>query len=1034
MESPESVSKSLQTDLPSLERLQIHLFGGFDLLQNGHSLPRTRSRTEKWLLSLLVLRTNQTVERTWLAGTLWPDTPSAQAFNNLRRSLSNLRQVLGAEGYRLFSPTASTLTFDLAGAFCDVVAFDAAIARGDMASLLQAAALYRGPLLETHDADWVASERAVRRERYLEVLEILADDHIKSGDSVGAARLLRRALEADPLSEETHRRLMQILGQQGDYAAVEKQFRQLRQHLRNELNMEPCAETVALHRDLLKQAQFLSNSRSEITSFPPENRRFPLPFTSLVGRTRDRQAVCDSLQASRLVTLTGPGGVGKTRLSIAVAEMVAEHYADGVVFVDLVPTSDVGTLVKAITVTLGFRTESDLSPEEALRHFLLRKKLLLILDNAEHVLPACAQIAAILLSQCPLLHILCTSREPLHVVGEHVRQVSPLETPPLGSANDPVSKTTRLLSYDAVALLLERVAAASADFRLTVQNAEAVAQICRRLDGMPLALELVAARFRSLSAPEIAVRLEDYFRLLSAGNPILPRHRTLRATIEWSYSLLSEAEQVLLRRLSVFVGGWTLEAAEAICPSESESVLLLLLSLVEKSLVVYDPQEDLEHYRLLEMTREYAAECLSPEEQDIQRERHAAFFLQLARGTKLQNVEFNPVLWYAQVRLNYDNLRAAHLWWQERNTETALWLEYRLYLCGLEKPGDWRTRIARLEADPLPTNLLSLLITFQTGCWAVWTGHPAGETLLLRAVEMASACDEEQLKMSALSVLANLERERGNDLQVLAYADASLQSAHKQGEIFFIATMEMVVCEMLAKTGAMSEALRRMQTQLERGRQENDWRLLLPALDLMGKIAHEQREWNKAHAYWEELLPMVREHKPDGLPNKLRDLADNAREKEDYPAAWQYLEQGILASRRNRAPDREGWIRWDMAALAFRKRDIPLALEQLHLGCTIFQEIEEARSVTQCLRKAAQFHAADGRHEKAALLLGGVERRIREQSLVIAVDAQQAYRQLAADLSRIMGEKAWQAAFERGQALTFEEAETLAFTHGSLSE
>ncbi len=1036
--------------------LRLRLFGAFALRVRGQEITGL-SRAAQELLALLALSANAPIARDTLAQTLWPDAERERGLFYLRRSLTELRATLGEEKGRLLTPTRQTLGFDFLGMDCDVITFDRRAGDTnetcDKAFLEQATACYRGPLLESCGAAWVLSERVARSERYGQMLTLLADLHTGSGDLSGAARLLYRAVASDPLSEAAARRLMRTLAQLGEYAGAEKQYRRLRQQLRDDLNMEPSQETATLYRDLRLRAQSAPGWGQEAHPVPVRSveaptvsgeaqsapaaaeeaapaliRQFPCPLTSLIGRTRDLEAVSAALQSARLVTLVGPGGVGKTRLAIAAAEAVASAYPDGVAFADLAPAASAESLLHTIAASLGARQNGDALPQDALCHFLHRKFLLLILDNAEHVLTPCAYTAEMLLRACPHLRILCTSREPLRVHGEHAWQVSPLESPPEphGAEQDEAERNA-LLAYDAVALLVERASAASPSFRFTARNAAALAQICRRLDGLPLALELAAARFRSLSPREIASRLQVCFRLLGSGDAALPRHRTLLAVIEWSYSLLNEAEQRLLRQLSIFVGGWTVEAVEAVCPASSEAVLPLLLSLVEKSLVVYDAQEEQGRYRLLEMTRQYAAMCLVAEERDTQAARHAAYFLGVAQDVMTGGPASPTLTGNARTEPELDNLRAARDWWQERDG-AALWLEYYVYFRGIGAPPDWRERITRLVAIPLPAAPLSLLITYLAGCWAMWTGHPAGEILLLRVVDMAFECGEAKWQMLGQMLLFELAEEQGNNIQALAYAESAALNARAHGELYFIVQAETHVCKMLARTGAMPEAACRLQIMLDKGRRNNDWRILLPALNLMGEIAFMRREWDRARAYWEECLPLTRKYHLNGLPNQLRSLASVAREKQDYKTAWALLEQGITASRRNRALDREGWTRWDMADIAFRQGDTPLALEHLRLGLGVFQDNEEARSATQCLRQAATFHKSEGRNEQAAALLGHVERVTREQALAMSGREQSAYNDVARAARAALGEEAWQDAVSRGAALTTSEAESLAFS------
>jgi predicted ATPase/class 3 adenylate cyclase len=337
----------------------------------------------------------------------------------------------------------------------------------------------------------------------------------------------------------------------------------------------------------------------------------PAQLTSFVGREQAITDVTQLLTTSRLVTLTGPGGTGKTRLALQVAAGVLEAYSDGVWLIELAPLSDAALVPQAVATALGLREDASRPILATLTDFLSARNLLLIIDNCEHVVEACAQLAGALLRGCPNVHILASSRETLGIAGEAPFRVPSLATP------DPrrLPPIEMLTQYEAVRLFVERAAAVLPGFRLTHDNASAIAQVCSRLDGIPLALELAAARVTVLRVEQIAARLDDRFRLLTGGSrTAVPRQQTLRALIDWSYDLLAEAERVMLQRSSVFVGGWTLEAAEAVCAGDGldhDEVLDVLAQLVNKSLVVADREQGQEtRYRLLETIRQYALERL----------------------------------------------------------------------------------------------------------------------------------------------------------------------------------------------------------------------------------------------------------------------------------------------------------------------------------------------------------------------------------------------------------------------------------------
>src|SRR5829696_1005005 len=336
---------------------------------------------------------------------------------------------------------------------------------------------------------------------------------------------------------------------------------------------------------------------------PPNN--LPSALSSFVGREKEIAEVRRLLEDTRLLTLTGAGGCGKTRLALAAADELVEKFDEGVWMVDLAPLADPSLVPQAVASTLGVREQPGRSLTETLSGYLGSRKVLLVLDNCEHLVEACAKLAEVLLRSCPELRVLATSREALGITGEVTWLVPSLSLPDLRH----LPAFESLPQYESARLFLERTAAVKPTFVLSEQNAGAVAQICYRLDGIPLAIELAAARRKVLSVEQIAERLEDTFGLLSAGGrTAVPRHRTLHATMDWSHELLPEEERALFRCLSVFAGGFTLEAVESVCAGEdlrSDEVLELLSHLVDKSLVMVREESGEARYRLLETVRQY---------------------------------------------------------------------------------------------------------------------------------------------------------------------------------------------------------------------------------------------------------------------------------------------------------------------------------------------------------------------------------------------------------------------------------------------
>ena len=668
--------------------LEFQLLGGCNILVHGRPLPPPRYRKEWWLLALLVLRHDRESSRDALAEAFWPDSDGSRALLYLRRSLTNLRHALGPEAARLLSPSPRTLRFDLSGASADVVEFDQALRKTasrmpSEEALARAVALYRGPLLPDCADEWVLPERAERAQAYLAALEGLAQEAARRGDPAGAVHLLRRLVSADPGRESATSALMEALAEGGDRAAVTLVYQNLRRLLRQDLRVDPSPETQALYQRLTRQEA--KPPTPESPPALPSWRHLPIPLSGLVGRVQEIEEVTGWLRRCRLVTLLGAGGVGKTRLAIGAAEAALPQFADGVWFVDLAPLSVPSLVPEATAKALGIGEAPGRSPEQRLVEALASASLLLVLDNCEHVLDASAALAASLLSACPNLRVLATSRQGLRVPGEQIYDVPPLRLPPreqVGFLADPdhaEKNVSALLEYEAVRLFVERATQTSPVFRLSRRNAEAVVEICRHLDGIPLALELAAARVRSLSPSEICARLGDRLRLLVAGSRAAPpRHQTLRAAIDWSYGLLSPPERFLLHRLSAFAGGWRLEEAEAVCAeavcaeadgaeadgargAEPWEILDLLTSLVEKSLVCTEAGEKgATRYRLQETVRQYARKRLQESgEEQSQRGRHRDEFCRLAEWARpeIQGPGQTAVL--DRLEEEHDNLRAA---------------------------------------------------------------------------------------------------------------------------------------------------------------------------------------------------------------------------------------------------------------------------------------------------------------------------------------------------------------------------------------
>ncbi|MDQ4068321.1 MAG: tetratricopeptide repeat protein, partial [Actinomycetota bacterium] len=576
-----------------------------------------------------------------LVDDLWGEDLPANPVNALQVRVSKLRRQVGGRISR--RPAGYVLEVDLDDV--DVNRFARLVSDRRFGEAL---ALYRGPpLAEFRDQEWARAEATRLEELYLAAVEEHAEARLRESGDVALVGELEALLAAHPLRERLRGQLMLAFYRSGRSADALACYQEGRRLLRDELGLEPSEALRELEGAILRQEETLQAPTA--VSRPATN--LPARLSSFIGREADLNRVAGALRHSRLVTLTGPGGAGKTSLAIEVARSAAPSYRDGVWFAALAGVSDPAHVALAVAEALGI-ADPALAPRELVTAWFSQREALLVLDNCEHLIEACAGLVEHLLRAAgPRPRIITTSREALGVPGE-----VQLPVPPLGEG-------------DAVALFAERAASVEPGFELGPDE-EVVRGICQHLDGMPLAIELAAARVKMLPVAEIARRLDDRFRLLTSGaRTAEARHRTLRATIDWSHDLLVEPQRILLRRLSVFRGGWTLEAAEAVCAGgavPSAEVLDLLTGLVAQSLVVASGGR----FRLLETIRQYAADRLAEAgEAEALRERHARYFLELAEQAEPELRRPNQSDWLARLRAEDDNFQLALRWCREQAAE-----------------------------------------------------------------------------------------------------------------------------------------------------------------------------------------------------------------------------------------------------------------------------------------------------------------------------------------------------------------------------
>lgn len=633
--------------------LEVRLIGRFELRYDGTPIILS-SRAAQSLFAYLILTAGTSHRREKLAGVFWPDESEEKARAYLRNELWRIRKALPhTSNVEFFLADPFTIGFDPSSAYwLDAADLKNLSEKSSAEELIQALSNCQGELLPGFYEDWLVAEREHLQVLFEHKIACLLEMLEKENRWYEILDWAERWISFGQAPEVAYRALMLAYEGLGNRSKVTSTYERCEQAL-HQLDLEPSEQTRAL----------------AIKRTPKIN--IPIPLTSFIGRGQELKEVADLFSKSRLVTLTGSGGVGKTRLAIQVIAEVLDLFPDGVWFLDLTPLSDPTLVPNTLANMLGLHESGELPITDLLINYFRGRMALVIFDNCEHLIDASALLVDSLLVSCEHLSVLTTSRETLRISGEIPYRVPSLTIPKLDI--EPVVDT--LMKTESVKLFTERAAVASPGFAISLHNVFAIAQICQRLDGIPLAIELAAARANVLTTEQILKRLDDRFKLLTSGLRFsLPRHQTLRATIDWSYDLLSEKERVLFRRLAVFRGGWTLESAEEVCIVDniaSGEILELLSSLVNKSLVDTEESPTKTHYptqrplryHMLETLRQYASEKLvESRENDVLRDRHLEYFLNLAKTAEPQLVRPKQLEWLSLLDADYENLRFAVEW------------------------------------------------------------------------------------------------------------------------------------------------------------------------------------------------------------------------------------------------------------------------------------------------------------------------------------------------------------------------------------
>ena len=759
-----------------------------------------------------------------------------------------------------------------------------------------------------------------------------------------------------------------------------------------------------------------------ITEIP---NNLPFQLTRFIGREKEVEQIKNQLGKNRLVTLTGSGGVGKTRLSIRVASELLNDYPNGVWLVELAPITDSTLVVQTVCAALGVSPRGNLPILNVLTDYLKAKKTLLVVDNCEHLIDACAQLCASLLHACPHLRILASSREALGIDGENAYRVPSLSLP------HPNNGMQAIQESEAVKLFLERAHAVQPDFQLTESNAAVIVQICQRLDGIALAIELAASRVKLLKVEQIAIRLNDVFRLLTGGSRIaLPRQQTLRALIDWSYNLLSDEEQAVLRHLSVFVGGWSLKAAESVC--DNPNMLDWLTHMVNKSLAVVDFEHgDEPRYYLLETIRQYAREKLVENgEAEKVRARHLDFFVRFAGEVEPRLRGPEQLTCLRKLEIEYDNIRAAleHSY-LSGNISAGLQLAWSL-LIFWSGSGHWRETkelLAKLLAQPqamgrTPLRLKALSVA---GLLATLLNDTSlAQAWLDESIEIALELGPESKDLYAINLgLQGYSIKDADLLRARSQCEKALAIGREINDQFSIANILDYLGNIYAAQGDYSAAQAASTESMTLFlAMNNKWMSSRP-LGNLGAISFQQGNYESARSFWEAALDVYREMGDKAnIGFMLSSLANVAQIQGDLERSVELYEESlslwrIIGDEFSISPLLTG-----LGYVLLRQGKTERAAALFAEGLVLNKKIDNQIQILFCLAGFVTLAIARQKPKLAAQFLGMVEKFTTTAQRTPAYDSHYRPDDFIETTRAILGEEAYTSAYEAGKQMNVDEA------------
>jgi predicted ATPase/DNA-binding SARP family transcriptional activator len=862
--------------------VEISLFGSLIVcLNSGRTINRFQTRKTAAVLAYLAFYRHCSHPRDALVELHWPGVDPACGRHRLCVALSSLRRQLEPPGTPPGSVLISNRAFvqlNPAAIRTDVAAFEEALASAARSNcdrerakrLAEAVALCRGALLPGCYETWVLPERERLAEALLRAYSQLIELAERTGDPASAMRWARQAVAVDPLREEGHRQLIRLLTGAGEREAALRQYRELERLLATELALEPEEKTRALIASLAdassprpcRTPRIWQPLETPRPSLPP--RELPAPLSRFFGREAELARLATLLGPSgdRLVTIMGAGGSGKTRLALEAARRHAETWQGAIWFVRLADLTEPGRLPEAIRDGMSLPPSPSVGPLEQVVSVLRQGPALLLLDNIEHLLPEASGLIRTLLQEVATLTCLTTSRRRLDVAGERTLLLSPLPTPEALSGRTEPEQLLTLARCPSVQLYLDRAQAVRPDFELTPANAATVASLCRRLEGIPLALELAAARAGVLTPRQILEQLERPLSFLVRRGPAAEaRHRSLSATLAWSYELLSPEVQRFFARLSVFRSGWRLESAETVC--QEPRALDYLEDLQNSSLVLAEHEADTHRFRMLKSVWEYAEAQVPAEERAILARRHAAHYLALAEAAEPALTGRQAKHWLQRLEQEHDDLRAALAWMVER------------------------------EDASMGLRLAGALVHF----WDMRRHLAEGRTWLAAVLALPGATRFADLRAKALYGAGLLARRQAEDEEAKAYWAESLAIRQQLGDRQGTAEVLEAQAELAGDWEAPATwALLEECLGIYRGL--GDQRGIASALSKMGWVTAARGDQTSGHAFYQRALAIYRELGDDsGQAETLSGLGQLAYWQGDLSSARAHLEESLAIQR-----------------------------------------------------------------------------------------------------------------------------------------